>query len=116
MTRRRYVQIDGVLHEVSDGYEAPVCPLVQPDIQPYQSMVDGSWITSRSQHREHVRSHGLIEYGNEKIEAKPVKLPDSYYKQRRERVASLVSHYGEDRIRRDAKALGEHLRWNSRGK
>jgi hypothetical protein len=115
--RKRYVQIDGELHEVSDGYTPePICPLVQPDIQPYQSMVDGSWITSRSQHREHVRSHGLIEYGNEKITAKPASLPKQYYEQRKATVTAMVNHYGEDRIRRDAKALGEHLRWNSRGK
>ena len=38
---------------------------VVPDIQPYQSMVDGSMISSRSAHREHLRKHGVIEIGNE---------------------------------------------------
>ena len=41
-------------------------PMVAPDIQPYQSMIDGSMITSRSQHRAHLRDHGCIEVGNEK--------------------------------------------------
>ena len=40
-------------------------PAVMGDIQPYQSMADGTWITSRSQHRAHLRQHGLIEIGNE---------------------------------------------------
>ena len=40
-------------------------PAVMGDIQPYQSMADGTWITSRSQHRAHIRQHGLIEIGNE---------------------------------------------------
>ncbi|MFZ9615743.1 MAG: hypothetical protein ACO3AG_03625 [Fluviibacter sp.] len=40
------------------------------DIQPYKSMVDGSMITSRSQHREHLRRHNCFEVGNEKMETK----------------------------------------------
>jgi hypothetical protein len=40
------------------------------DIQPYKSMVDGSMITSRSQHREHLRRHNCFEVGNEKMEHK----------------------------------------------
>ena len=40
-------------------------PAVMGDIQPYRSMADGTWITSRSQHRAHLRQHGLIEIGNE---------------------------------------------------
>lgn len=38
---------------------------VMPDIQPYQSMIDGSMISSRSQHRAHLKAHGCIEVGNE---------------------------------------------------
>lgn len=45
-------------------------PALQPsyvmtDIQPYKSMVTGEMITSRSQHREHLKKHHLIEIGNE---------------------------------------------------
>jgi hypothetical protein len=36
-----------------------------PDIKPYQSMVTGEMINSRSRHREHLREHGLLEVGNE---------------------------------------------------
>lgn len=38
---------------------------IMPDIQPYQSMIDGREITSRSRHREHLKAHGCIEVGNE---------------------------------------------------
>jgi hypothetical protein len=38
---------------------------VQPDIQPYKSMVDGSMITSRSQHRRHLKANGCEEVGND---------------------------------------------------
>jgi hypothetical protein len=40
------------------------------DIQPYKSMVDGSMITSRSKHREHLRRHNCFEVGNESMERK----------------------------------------------
>lgn len=44
---------------------------VMPDIQGYKSMATGEWIISRSEHREHLKRHGLVEIGNEKIENKP---------------------------------------------
>ena len=40
-------------------------PMVMSDIGEYTSMVDGTRITSRSQHRAHLRQHGVIEVGNE---------------------------------------------------
>ena len=41
---------------------------VIPDIKPYQVVGPeyGKWISSRSQHREYLRTHGLIEVGNER--------------------------------------------------
>ncbi len=33
----------------------------------YQSMVDGSWITGKRQHREHLREHDCEEVGNERM-------------------------------------------------
>lgn len=44
---------------------------VIPDIQPYQSMVDGSMIRGRAHHREHLKEHHLIEVGNEVKHLKP---------------------------------------------
>ena len=49
----------------------PDAPMVMKDIQPYQSMIDGSEITSRSRHREHLREHGCVEVGNEVNHLKP---------------------------------------------
>lgn len=40
-------------------------PLINDDIEPYISMIDGSIINSRSQHRNHLKSHQCIEVGNE---------------------------------------------------
>ena len=53
-----------------------VAPMVAADLAPYRSMVTGEMITSRSQHRSHLKAHGLIEVGNEKMPApKPLSPP-----------------------------------------
>ena len=39
-------------------------PFLMPDKAPYQSPMDGSYITSRSQHREHMVRHNVIECGD----------------------------------------------------
>jgi hypothetical protein len=69
--RKTYVYVDGKLVEKGsqEHYES-LGPMVMPDIQPYKSMIDGSMITSRSVHRDHLRQHGCIEVGNEKMETK----------------------------------------------
>jgi putative FmdB family regulatory protein len=53
-------------------------PMVIADIQPYRSQKTGEWITSRNKHRNHLKAHGLIEVGTEKMEPpKPSKKDDS---------------------------------------
>jgi len=40
-------------------------PMVMSDIDGYVSQVDGSWIKSRSHHRNHLKEHRMIELGND---------------------------------------------------
>jgi hypothetical protein len=47
-----------------DGEIKPNMGII-PDIEPYQSMIDGSIIHSRSRHRTHLKDHGCVEVGNE---------------------------------------------------
>jgi hypothetical protein len=72
--RKVYVQ-DPVTLELIPKEEyrrrEPVAPMIMPDIKGYQSMQTGEWISSRSQHREHLKQHRLIEIGNEKQVNKP---------------------------------------------
>lgn len=73
---------DGVLIYASDEYRAaqPVgAPMVMNDLRPYQSQIDGSMITSRSQHRAHLKQHGCIEIGNEvkHLKARPMTVSDA---------------------------------------
>jgi hypothetical protein len=42
-------------------------PMVMRDIGEYRSPIDGTQITTRSQHRDHVKRHDVIEVGNEPI-------------------------------------------------
>ena len=51
-----------------DFAETSDSPQIMLDIKPYTSMVDGSMITSRSKHREHLRQHNCIEIGNETMQ------------------------------------------------
>ncbi len=50
---------------------------IMRDIEPYRSMIDGTIITSRSRHREHLQSHGCLEVGNETkyLKQRPVQTP-----------------------------------------
>lgn len=45
------------------------------EIQPYRSQIDGSMITSRKQHRNHLKNNGCIEVGTEKQQNKKPEEP-----------------------------------------
>ena len=40
-------------------------PTVIPDIEGYISMADGTWVSSRSKHRENLKRNNCIELGND---------------------------------------------------
>jgi hypothetical protein len=40
-------------------------PMVMPDIEGHISMADGSWVSSRSKHRENLKRNNCIEVGND---------------------------------------------------
>lgn len=70
--RTIYRCIDGKLTEITMDAPKPSRVNIISDIQPYKSMIDGHMVTSRSEHRNHLRDHGCIEVGNEKMESKPI--------------------------------------------
>ena len=64
--RTRYVWRDGEMIEIAVAHPGAEPRIqVMPDIGGYKSMADGSWISSRSQHRDHLRRHNCFEVGNE---------------------------------------------------
>lgn len=69
---------------------------VMPDIKPYRSMVDGSIIEGRAQHRAHLKAHGLIEYGNEMkhmMRKRDVQLDRKAKESRRQVLAAMVDKH-----------------------
>ena len=40
-------------------------PMVVPDIEGHISMADGTWVSSRSKHRENLKRNNCIELGND---------------------------------------------------
>lgn len=54
--RRKYADVT---------YSDLAAPMVVKDTEPYRSVIDGSMIGGRRQHREHLKAHGCVELGNE---------------------------------------------------
>ena len=84
------------------GGEAEYCfapPRVQSDIEGYQSMADGSWISSRSQHRDHLKRHGCIEVGNERSPMKrEVTVPRASIREEIKRTVDRMKQEGTFRV------------------
>ena len=65
--------------------------MVQSDIDGYISQVDGSWISSRSQHRNHLKQHKMIELGNDPItQHKPVEIDRKSQEARKRAIAEAT--------------------------
>ena len=78
------------------------------DIQPYQSMIDGHVVTSRSEHRAHLRENNCIEIGNEKMEVRQPVPPDRDARRR------ILHQQLENMTDRQADKIMKHLRENQR--
>ena len=55
-SRRRFIQIDGVLHEVTEDFEFcpdPVAPMIMKDVEAFRSPVDQTMVLGRRTLREH---------------------------------------------------------------
>lgn len=71
MSRARYIWQDGDWVTL-DRYRPKRqifarSAMVRGDIDPYQSTITGEMISSRSQHRVHLKDHDCFEVGNEKL-------------------------------------------------
>ena len=107
--RKNYISVDGVWVEKG---RAPVSAKrvgfeIMPDIQPYQSMVTGETITSRSKHRQHLRDHGMMEIGNDSSLRKPYTgMPDANPEQRKE----ILRHQVNQSTDKQWRSMGEQHR------
>jgi len=111
MTRRSWVYINGEAIEKGDYTPESAAHYVMNDIQPYQSMIDGSMITSRSYHREHLQAHGCIEVGNEKMENR---APAPVQSQRRDILRQQVGNMTHKEANRILSKLRDDARFTRR--
>lgn len=64
-------------------------PMVMSDIGGYVSQVDGTYIESRSKHREHLKRHRMVEIGNDvPMQHRKIEAPNS--EQRKRNIAEQV--------------------------
>lgn len=86
------------------------------EIQPYRSMATGEMITSRKEHREHLKKHGLREVGNETkyLNRSIGDVPDCKPEQRKELIRAQVNDMTQDQLKRAIKKDVDFVKWNSR--
>lgn len=66
-------------------------PMVMSDIEGHISMADGSWISSRSKHRENLKRNHCIEIGNDvPMQQKPAELSKKSMEARKRQIAELA--------------------------
>ena len=113
--RRAYVYVDGVAYEKGTEPRASGT-MVMPDIKPYRSMIDGSEITSRAKHREHLRAHGYEEIGNETgaLSKAQQGVPDCNPQGRKELIRAQIDAMSHAEFKRAVTRDIERVKWNSR--
>lgn len=66
-------------------------PMVSSDIGGYISQIDGSWIESRSKHRDHLKRHGMVELGNDVIKNhKTIEISRKSQEERKRTIAEVA--------------------------
>ena len=100
MARQRFIQ-DPVTHKIIPweewaGPSTSKSAYVAPDIQPYRSTITGEMITSRSQHREHLKQHNCFEIGNETEAMMKAARPEPKYDREglRRQIAEVLNSKG----------------------
>ena len=113
--RRVWVYVKGVAYEkgTEPGRSGP---MVMPDIKAYRSMIDGSEITSRSKHREHLRAHGYEEIGNDTgaLLKSQQGIPDVNPQGRKELIRAQIDAMSQAEFKRAVTRDIERVKWNSR--
>jgi hypothetical protein len=66
-------------------------PMVVPDIEGHISMADGTWISSRSKHRENLKRNNCIELGNDvPMTQKPIEFSRKEQEARKRQIAEIA--------------------------
>ena len=113
--RRVWVYVNGVAYEKGTEPRASY-PMIMPDIKPYHSMIDGSEITSRSRHREHLRAHGYQEVGNDTgaLLRSRQGIPDCDPQGRKELIRAQIDAMSQAEFKQAVTRDVQRVKWNSR--
>jgi len=66
-------------------------PMVMPDIQGHISMADGTWVSSRSAHRENLKRNNCVEIGDAvPTQQKPIEISRKDQEARKRQIAEIA--------------------------
>ena len=66
-------------------------PMIMPDIPGHISMADGTWVDSRSKHRENLKRNGCVELGNDvPTQRQEVQISTKSQEARKRQIAELA--------------------------
>ena len=66
-------------------------PMVMPDIEGHISMADGTWVSSRSKHRENLKRNNCVELGNDvPMQQKPIEFSRKEQETRKRQIAEIA--------------------------
>jgi len=68
-----------------------VAPMVMPDIAGHISMADGTWVSSRSKHRENLKRNNCVEIGDAvPMQQKPIEFSRKEQEARKRQIAEIA--------------------------
>jgi len=68
-----------------------IAPAIMPDIEGHISMADGTWVSSRSKHRENLKRNNCIEIGNDvSFEQKKPEFSRKEHEARKREIAEIT--------------------------
>ena len=66
-------------------------PMVMPDIEGHISMADGTWVSSRSKHRENLKRNNCVEIGDAvPMQQKPIEISRKDQEARKRQIAEIA--------------------------
>jgi hypothetical protein len=66
-------------------------PMVMPDITGHISMADGTWVSSRSKHRENLKRNNCVEIGDSvPMQNKPIEISRKDQEARKRQIAEIA--------------------------
>ena len=66
-------------------------PMVMPDIEGHISMADGTWVSSRSKHRENLKRNNCVEIGDAvPMQNKPIEISRKDQEARKRQIAEIA--------------------------